>query len=240
MSRQFPSIQSFFSSPQTAPSSRPLASSATEPGDGFTPQEVDAALHPQPTAWSPPHAYSERSIGELEPGPGSVMFIGRVRSLYDQATPSKQPLAAQGCLKMTVGDDTGTVTVFCIAATACSATNPRPDLAPVRQQSVRAASRPAGQRVGGVRLAQLARLASTARRGLFRQRLPRARPELPRADPRRGGRRDYAALSDAGWLPRAAIVARPHDTEELCRRRVRGRPLQDPRVRAEHRSPEAL
>lgn len=45
------------------------------------------------------------------PGPGCVAFMGRVVNFYDQATLSKAPQAAKGCLKVVVKDDTGALMV---------------------------------------------------------------------------------------------------------------------------------
>ncbi|KAH7113877.1 hypothetical protein B0J11DRAFT_497343 [Dendryphion nanum] len=96
------SIQSFHSSP-----------SKPSPGDGFTSLEVASA--PQPTnplpQWIPQHDYAEYDIGRLQPGPKYVTFVGRVVNIYDIAKPSKKSNAAQGCLKLMLGDDTGAITI---------------------------------------------------------------------------------------------------------------------------------
>ena len=50
-------------------------------------------------------------IGGLVAGPRNVALTGRVANFYDQATPSKMPQAAKGCLKVIVKDNTGAIAV---------------------------------------------------------------------------------------------------------------------------------
>ncbi|KAF2489649.1 hypothetical protein BU16DRAFT_575344 [Lophium mytilinum] len=116
MAPQFPSIQSFFqvkSSPNSKEHQPPSSSPSTTPlGDGFSTEEVDAVLHPTiDSAWTPTQDYEELEIGDLDAGPRCVTFIGRIVNLYDQATPSKAPKAAKGCIKLIVADDSGALTV---------------------------------------------------------------------------------------------------------------------------------
>ncbi|KAF2190203.1 hypothetical protein K469DRAFT_25482 [Zopfia rhizophila CBS 207.26] len=115
MAPQFPSIQSFFSSSPSKSSSsslpQPAPSSGTEPGDGFTAEEIEAVLHPPSHQWTPTQEYKETDIGAIEPGPKCITFMGRTVNFYDMVTPSKRPLAAKGCLKLIVADDTGALTV---------------------------------------------------------------------------------------------------------------------------------
>lgn len=100
---QNPSIQSFFTKPANPP---------TAPGDGFTPQEVDAVLHPAiDESWLPAQDYEECDIASLIPGPRCVTFQGRIANFYDQQTASKRPQAAKGCCKVVVKDDSGALTV---------------------------------------------------------------------------------------------------------------------------------
>ena len=80
-------------------------------GDGFTVEEVEATLQPQLHKWQPCGNYQEVDVGDLVPGPACVALMGRVVNFYDQATPSKAPQAARGCLKITVKDDTGALMV---------------------------------------------------------------------------------------------------------------------------------
>ena len=96
-------------SPSTGP---PSWSSAIHEGDGFTTEELNQALHPPVDEnWVPEREYDEREIVDLVPGPGCVMFSGRVANCYDQKNTSKSPHAAKGCLKIIVKDDNGAVTV---------------------------------------------------------------------------------------------------------------------------------
>jgi hypothetical protein len=80
-------------------------------GDGFTSEELDTVLHPPSAQWAPTQDYEEADIGALEPGPQYVTFTGRVVNLYNMPKSSKKPMAAKGCLKLMVADDTGALTV---------------------------------------------------------------------------------------------------------------------------------
>ncbi|KAF2023549.1 hypothetical protein EK21DRAFT_80638 [Setomelanomma holmii] len=97
------SIQSFFTS------------SPTKNSDGFTAEEVQAALHPggasASTPWIPTLDYEETDIGTLEPGPRNLTVMGRIVNYYNVAKPSKQHKAAQGYLKILLADNTGVLTV---------------------------------------------------------------------------------------------------------------------------------
>lgn len=132
MPTQFPSIQSFFSSSPSkttdqipSSSSRPstsqllpsTADTEADPGDGFTEEELAAVLQPSSAQWSPSQDYEEADIGTLEPCPKFVTFTGRIVNFYDMAKPSKKPMAAKGCLKLMVADDTGALTVRTIPGT---------------------------------------------------------------------------------------------------------------------------
>lgn len=104
MPQQSPSIQSFF------PKNGKTSSSGA--GDGFTAEEVEAALHPPALPkWQPRGIYEEADIETLVPGPGCVALIGRVVNFFDQETLSKAPQAAKGCLKLVIKDDTGALVV---------------------------------------------------------------------------------------------------------------------------------
>ena len=81
------------------------------PSDGFTEEEMDAILHPRLHIWRPRVEYPDVDIGSLVPGPGCVALTARIVNFYDQATPSKMPQAAKGCLKVIVKDDTGAMVV---------------------------------------------------------------------------------------------------------------------------------
>ncbi|KAF2466043.1 uncharacterized protein BDR25DRAFT_336616 [Lindgomyces ingoldianus] len=121
MPPQFPSIQSFFSSsspPKSYPSRvsgpsprHPSSSSLTDPGDGFSADEIEAVLHPPLHQWTPTQEYEEANIGTLEPGPRPITFMGRVVNFFNMSQSSKRPLNAKGCLKVMVADDTGAMTI---------------------------------------------------------------------------------------------------------------------------------
>lgn len=126
MAPHYPSIQSFYSSssPMKNPARAATASSSDpttlqrfpssfrpKPGDGFTEEEIEAVLSPPSAQWTPTQEYEEVEIGELEPCPKFVTFSGRLVNFYDMVKPSKRPMAAKGCLKLMVADDTGAVTV---------------------------------------------------------------------------------------------------------------------------------
>jgi hypothetical protein len=128
MAPQFPSIQSFFSAtkPNISVPKRATSDACPSSGDGFTDAEVQAVL--QPTIdknWLPDQEYEELDIAALTPGPGCVTFQGRVANFFNQATPSKKPRAAKGCVKIIVKDDTGAITVygFMFCASTCDASN---------------------------------------------------------------------------------------------------------------------
>ncbi|KAF1921349.1 hypothetical protein BDU57DRAFT_438496 [Ampelomyces quisqualis] len=98
------SAQAYFSSP-----------TKKRAGDGFTDEEVRAALQPAGASgsapWTPTLDYEEADIGTLEPGPRNLTLMGRVVNFYNVAKPSKQHKAAQGYLKIQLSDDTGVLTV---------------------------------------------------------------------------------------------------------------------------------
>jgi hypothetical protein len=108
MPTQQPSIELFL-----ATRSRQAAARAPV-GDGFTPEEVDAALHPTVDAsWTPDVPHAEAEIASLEPGPRCVVIRGRVVNFHDQpsAMAPRRPKAAKGCFKLIVKDDTGALCV---------------------------------------------------------------------------------------------------------------------------------
>ena len=112
----FPSIQSFFQTKSSLDSKDQLSSSATVAGDGFSAAEINAVLHPSTdSSWTPTQDYEERDIGALDSGPKCVTFMGRIVNFYDQATPSKKPRAARGCIKLILADGTGALTVSLIS-----------------------------------------------------------------------------------------------------------------------------
>ena len=130
MAPQIPSIQSFFQ-PEVHPvqkTPKPAAlHQTTDPGDGFTASEIEAALRPALHPWQPRTTYKETDIGELVAGPGCVALMGRMVNFHSIATPSKMPKAAQGCLMLTVKDDTGALTVSTPPSTLLPLSHPLPD-----------------------------------------------------------------------------------------------------------------
>ena len=112
MAPQFPSIQSFFQTEISPTKAKAPSSPPTASGDGFTPAEVEATMHPVTLPkWQPRVPYDDVDIGSLCPGPRRVALTGRIVNFYDLHTPSKKPHAAKGCLKLMVKDDTGLLDV---------------------------------------------------------------------------------------------------------------------------------
>jgi len=106
-----PSIQQFF--PVVTPSSLPHTPSPRH-GDGFTAEEIDAALHTTLLDnWTPPSDYEQYDIGALCPGPKRVTVSGRIVNLFRQRPGHRTPRNAKGCLKVLIRDDTGILTVRC-------------------------------------------------------------------------------------------------------------------------------
>ncbi|ORY19497.1 hypothetical protein BCR34DRAFT_620953 [Clohesyomyces aquaticus] len=98
---------------QASASSQPQlpSSSCHNPGDGFSPEEIEAVLHPPLIQWTPTQDYDETNIGALERGPKPVTFMGRIANMYNMAQSSKRLSAVKGCLKILVADETGAMTV---------------------------------------------------------------------------------------------------------------------------------
>jgi hypothetical protein len=108
MPNQQPSIELFLATRSRHPAPAPK----TTVGDGFTPEEVDAALHPAVDAsWAPGVAHAEADIASLEPGPRCVVVRGRVVNFHDQPAAARRPKAAKGCFRLIVKDDTGALCV---------------------------------------------------------------------------------------------------------------------------------
>ncbi|GAB7365615.1 hypothetical protein MBLNU230_g6684t1 [Neophaeotheca triangularis] len=113
------SIQAYFPpTPQTSPQKQPLGSSPqhsarpSQPGDGFTEEEIRDALKPKPAQpWTPTTDYAESNISHLTPGPRAVTFMGRVANIFDVGNTPKTPRSAKGCVKLCVKDDTAAITV---------------------------------------------------------------------------------------------------------------------------------
>ncbi|MCJ1432732.1 hypothetical protein MMC27_002089 [Xylographa pallens] len=112
MAPQFPSIQSFFEKEIPVKKDRIHASDLQiDINDGFSEEEVQAALYPTLHRWNPRNDYEDSYISSLVPGPGRRALQGRVVNFYQQQTLSKKPQAAKGCLKVVIKDDTGTLMV---------------------------------------------------------------------------------------------------------------------------------
>ena len=130
MAPQVASIQSFFQpevhfAEKTPKPPAPLRPNDT--ADGFTPSELEAALHPALHPWQPRTTYDETNIGDLVAGPGCVALMGRIVNFHNITTPSKTPKAAQGCFKLTVKDDTGAVTVSNLSTILLPLSHPLPN-----------------------------------------------------------------------------------------------------------------
>ncbi|MCJ1391895.1 hypothetical protein MMC18_004762 [Xylographa bjoerkii] len=112
MAPVFPSIQSFFEKEIAVKKDK---TQPTDPqgdtNDGFSEEELQAALHPTLHRWNPRLEYENSNIRSLIPGPGCRALQGRVVNFYQQPTPSKKPQAAKGCLKVIIKDDTGALMV---------------------------------------------------------------------------------------------------------------------------------
>lgn len=94
------------------PNHATAADTAVKPGDGFNEAEVEAVLHPTVAEnWLPSQEYDELEIASLIPGPRRVVFKGRIANFHHQATTSKRPRAAKGCVKIIVKDNTGAIMV---------------------------------------------------------------------------------------------------------------------------------
>ena len=89
------------------------SSTAILPGDGFTSSEIESIFQSTQSGsqWLPEQEYADFDIGRLQPGPRYVTFVGRVANMYHTIKPSKRQNAAQGWLKLMLGDDTGAITV---------------------------------------------------------------------------------------------------------------------------------
>ena len=112
MSYPSASIQSFFDKELTTrPETNASTTCAIRPGDGFTREEIDDALHPTLHKWQARVEYHETDINDLVPGPGCVQVTGRVVNFHDQINVSKMPHAAKGSFRMIIKDDTGAMVV---------------------------------------------------------------------------------------------------------------------------------
>lgn len=91
------------------------SSSSHNFSDGFSNEErrVDTRVQAVTNrSWVPQQDYDDIDIADIIPGPGCRTFMGRVVNLFDQPHASKKPLAAKGCMKMIIKDDTGAISVL--------------------------------------------------------------------------------------------------------------------------------
>lgn len=116
MPQAYPSIQSFFQ-PEVQSSMIELRGLPhQEPGDGFTSSEIEATLNPLKRDFNPDREYEELDIGELQPGPLAVMFVGRIVNFRTYFGKSKSQSAAKGWHHLVVRDEIGVVGVSMLGA----------------------------------------------------------------------------------------------------------------------------
>lgn len=82
-----------------------------EPGDGFTEEELAAALDPLKRKWNPARPYEACQIGELEQGPKAVTFTGRCVNFSTVFGKSTKEHSAKGWHRVLIKDDTGVISV---------------------------------------------------------------------------------------------------------------------------------
>ena len=116
MSRQSPSLQSFFPPVAEPPGTVGQSSTAylASPNDS-TNLDASPLTGLILNKWRPRVEYNESYIASLNPGPGCVALKGRIVNCYDQVTRSKMLQAAKGCLKIIMKDDTAALLV-CISS----------------------------------------------------------------------------------------------------------------------------
>lgn len=126
MTPQDPSIQSFFA-PQSSSSLPPRS---TQPGDGFTTDEINRVLEPVVLdSWMPQGTYEDYEIAALEPVRKCVTITGRIVSVLDvnkvdldNAIKAGRALkSAKGAIDIIIIDDSGALRVRCLvrAETSC-------------------------------------------------------------------------------------------------------------------------
>jgi len=109
-----PSIQSFYQKGSlSSPARQETFGPAKWPSsDGFTLEEVDAALRPVTETWRPKGEYDDVDISDLLPGSGRVQFTGRIVNFWasKDGSPGKTMLS-QGFHFLVVKDNSGVVAV---------------------------------------------------------------------------------------------------------------------------------
>ena len=109
-----PSIQSFYHPEAPDNASKTIQKrQEVSSNDGFTAEEVESFLKPTLPKWRPQCEYEEMDIEALIPGPKCVVLMGRIVNFCEQigAAQGKRPRSAQGCLRVTIKDDTGAFVV---------------------------------------------------------------------------------------------------------------------------------
>lgn len=109
------SIQAYFEAEKRSPEKKCLQDSRSQPGDGFTEEEVAENFNPLNCNFDSGRDYEDCSIGRLVPGPRAVTFAGRIvymKTLFGRD--AKHPKAA-GYHELTVKDDSAAIGVssFC-------------------------------------------------------------------------------------------------------------------------------
>jgi hypothetical protein len=112
MASSYPSVQAFYRpEPVRGATETREAVVISNPGDGFTKEEVENALDPLMSPFNPSREYLQRDIGSLTPGPQALTFTGRVVNFNTQYGTSKSHAAARGWHHMIVKDNTGGICV---------------------------------------------------------------------------------------------------------------------------------
>jgi hypothetical protein len=111
MALSYPSIQSFFQREVRIDQSAPQGTDISQPGDGFTTEEVERALDPLNSQFKPKGDYKAFEIGFLIPGPQKVTFAGRLVNFTTIHGKSQAQAAAKGWHHMIIRDDTGAIGV---------------------------------------------------------------------------------------------------------------------------------
>lgn len=112
MASSYPSVQAFYRpEPDQGATKTHEAATISNPGDGFTKEEVENALDPLKSPFNPNREYLQCDIDSLTPGPQAVTFTGRVVNFNTQYGTSKSHAAATGWHHMIVKDDTGGICV---------------------------------------------------------------------------------------------------------------------------------
>ena len=113
------SIQSYFprTSVQCSHGTQELSS---DPIQNPSSSATEIGLTPASKNWQQRTEYTEMDIEDLNPGPGCVSIIGRIVNFWEIPNASKSDIAAKGCFKLIVKDDTGAITVSTFLKSASS------------------------------------------------------------------------------------------------------------------------